>query len=169
MGAESKVRRNVNREAARASASRPSHRSRMPSAQEGCARLVPVLLSLTFLSLLLSACPLYNSMAFVQPKTELEDIVTTANQITLQWDPPAASQVVSYTVSYRYHGTSTWITLATIAASPQPAYTVMHSTVGHASFDFAVSATDTAGVTSPLHTSLDPTADPSSGWYLTWD
>ena len=149
---------------------RPSHRYRLPGAQADRVFSFGLLLLITFFSPLLSGCPFYTPAASIQPQIALANIGTTAAQLTLLWDPPAsgASQVASYAVGYRIHGTSTWNTLATIPASPQPSYTVLHSAVGNGSFDFAVSAKDTAGVTSPLHTSLDPTADPSSGWFLTW-
>lgn len=142
------------------------------------ARLSYLLLSLTFFSLLVSDCPLSNPAASIehqitsagQKETGLKNVLSTAAQVTLQWDPPAsgASQVASYTISYRIHGTTTWTTLATVPASTQPAYTVLHSAVGNGSFDFAVASIYSTGASSPLETSLDPTADPSSGWYLTW-
>jgi Fibronectin type III domain len=148
-----------------------------PAVQNRRARFSFILL-LAFFSLLLSACPLYNPAAFIkgqpapggQPQAGADDISSTATQATLQWDPPATggSQVVSYTISYRIHGTTTWTTLATIPATSQPEYTVLRSTLGSGSFDFAVVAVNGTGAISPLHTSLDATADPTSGWYLTW-
>ena len=133
------------------------------------------ILPLLLFSLLLSACPLYNPAAFNQhPNNQQQsgpdDIASTATQVTLEWDPPAsgASQVVSYTLSYRAHGTSVWTSLATVAASAQPSYALLRSTTGAGSFDFAVAAVDSTGASSSLHTSLDPTADPTTGWYLTW-
>jgi hypothetical protein len=138
------------------------------------ARLSLIPLVLVLFSLLLSACPLYNPAAFVQSpntrRTVPDDIASTATQATLQWDPPAsgASQVVNYTLSYRVHGTSAWNTLATVPASATPSYTVLRSTTGAGSFDFAVAAVSSTGAVSPLETSLDPTADPTTGWYLTW-
>ena len=139
---------------------------------------VCILISLTIFSLLLSACPLYNPAAFIKSQTESvsqsqagpDNISSTATQATLQWDPPAsgASQVVSYALSYRIHGTSAWNTLASVPASSQLQYTVLRSTLGSGSFDFAVASVDSTGAASSLHTSLDPTADPTSGWYLTW-
>jgi hypothetical protein len=170
MGAESKVRRNVKTEPARASASRPSHRSLMPRAQKGCARRSHLLLPLAFVFFLPSACALYNPTAFIKSKDVPQEKLSEAAQITLQWDPPASggSQVVSYAVSYRIHGTSPWQSLATIPAIAQPSYTVLRSVIGTGTFDFAVASVDSSGQTSPLHTSLDPTADPTSGWYLSW-
>jgi len=147
--------------------------------------LLLILLPLFLLSLF--GCPLYNPAAFIgqqqtttsgqqqtttggQQQTGPNDISSTATQVTLQWDQPVSggSQVVSYTVSYRVHGTSTWNLLATVPASSQPSFTVLRSAVGQGDFDFAVAAVDSNGAASTLHTSLDPTADPASGWYLTW-
>jgi len=134
-------------------------------------------LSLAVFVLSLSACPLYNPAAFIQHQTAnsqqttgADDILSTATQATLQWNPPAsgASQIASYAISYRTHGTSAWSSLGTVPASAQPSYVVLRSAIGSGSFDFAVAAVSSTGATSPLHTSLDPTADPTTGWYLSW-
>lgn len=157
---------------------RTSSRFRAPKIHKGLARLASVLLPLTFLSVFLFACPLYNPAAFIQHETAPagqnqtgpDDVLSTAAQITLEWDPPStgASSVASYAVSYRVHGASSWTVLATVPASSQPSYSVLHSAIGDGSYDFAVAAVDSTGTSSPLHTSLDPTADPTTGWYLTW-
>ena len=137
--------------------------------RQKCTHFSCSVLALTILVLLLSGCPLYNPAAFIQKQAQPADVLSAAAQVTLAWDPPATGpSPVSYTVSYRIHGTSTWNTLATVPASSQPTYTVLRSTVGTGNFDFAVAAVDANGVSSPLHTSLDPTADPNSGWYLSW-
>jgi hypothetical protein len=148
----------------------PTSRVGPCSERRTSARSLWLLLPLTFFSLLLCACPLYNPAAFIQHRTAQDQISINTSQATLQWDPPpsGASAVVSYMVSYRIHGTSTWNTLASVPASSQPEYTVLRSALGIGSFDFAVVAVDLTGASSPLHTSLDPTADPTSGWYLTW-
>ena len=150
--------------------------SRNPGKWTKRAFVVSQLLFVAFFSLFVSGCPLYNPAAFVKtPNSQSgpDDIALAATQTTLAWDPPAsgASQVATYTVSYRIHGTSTWTTLASVPASTTPSYTVPRSSLQPStttSFDFEVVAVSTTGVTSPPHTSLDPTADPTSGWYLTW-
>lgn len=125
---------------------------------------------IVLITLLVSACPLYNPAAFVQQRTTPNDVLSTATQVTVGWDPPSsgALDVVSYVVSYRIHGTTTWNKLATVSASSQPSYVVQRSVIGSGSFDFAVAAVYSNGNASPLHTSLDPTADPTTGWYLSW-
>ena len=86
-------------------------------------RLFFPFLLLAIFALLISACPLYNPAAFIQHQTSssqqaagADDILSTATQVTLQWDPPASgtSQVASYAISYRTHGTSAWSPLATV-------------------------------------------------------
>jgi hypothetical protein len=130
--------------------------------------LLLLFLPLSLLLLFLFGCPLYNPAAFLP--SHADEIASIANKLTLQWNPPvsSASPITSYTISYRVHGDSSWHVLATGPASPQPSYTVLHSLVGNGSFDFAVSATDATGTTSPLHTSLDQSANPTSGWFITW-
>jgi Fibronectin type III domain len=152
------------------------------STQTRSARFFFYLPALVLFSLSFAACPLYNPAAFVQHpnsqngstnQTGPDDISMAVTQATLEWDPPTSgsSQVANYTLSYRVHGNSTWTTLATVPASATPSYTVLRSSLQPsttASFDFEVVAVSSTGVTSPPHTSLDSTADPTSGWYLTW-
>ena len=125
--------------------------------------LLPILLCL-----LLSACPMFTQ--YPTGQTRPVPILLTGTQATLQWDPPVtgAAQVVSYTLSYRVHGTSSWNTLATVPASATPSYTVLRSTTGVGSFDFAVASVSSTGGVSSMETSLDSTADPTTGWYITW-
>ena len=129
--------------------------------------LLPFLLAFSLFHL---ACALYNPASLLQEKPSPKAIPVTAPQVTLQWDPPATggSSVTSYIVSFRIHGTSSWTTLATIPAALQPSCTVLYTTVGAGSFDFGVTAVSSSGTDSSLHTSLDPTADPATGWYLNW-
>ncbi len=149
-----------------------------PRAHQHRVRYFLLLLLLPLFLLSLFGCPLYNPAAFIekpitqsgQQQSGPSGILSTAAQATLQWNPPAtgASQVVSYTISYRVHGTSTWTLLATIPAASQPSYLVLRSVVGSGTFDFAVASVDSGGISSPLATSLDPTANPAGGWYLSW-
>ena len=127
--------------------------------------VLPFLLSLALFCL---SCALYNPASFVQEKSNPKAIPITAPQIVLQWDPPSGSGVTGYIVSFRIHGTTSWTTLATIPASSQPSYTIPYASVGAGSFDFGVTAVESDGTDSPTHSSLDATADPTSGWYLNW-
>jgi hypothetical protein len=160
MRAESKYRaRNELTTSTRAAAGR---------SMAGRAGLIALLSAPVLLSLLLFGCPLYDPSAFVAPQSAPKDLLSSASQIILAWDPPASGTVANYIVSYRTHGTAAWTSLATVPATPQPTYTILRSAIGTGIFDFAVSAEDSSGDISILHTSLDQTADPNSGWYLSW-
>jgi len=101
-------------------------------------------------------------------------IVHKYPKLTLAWDPPLSdipnrpSEVASYQIYCREHGTSYWRLLGEIPASSHPEYTVEHRQLGNGLFDFAVRAVTTSGQASPLHSSLDSSADPVSGWYVLW-
>jgi hypothetical protein len=88
-------------------------------------------------------------------------VMIATEQLTLLWDAPLGA-VDHYTVYYRVHGSSDWITLADVPAAPLPEYTAAHSVVGDGEFDFAVVSVDAAAQRSPYHTSLDTTAQPQS-------
>ncbi len=117
---------------------------------------------------MLSACVLPDFSAFAGPTPDKGELVTiTAEQLTLIWDAPLGA-VDHYTVYYRVHGSSDWITLADVSAAPQPEYTAVHSVVGDGEFDFAVVSVDASAHRSAYHSSLDVTAQPKSGWYVSW-
>jgi len=121
----------------------------------------------------ISACVLPDYDAFLKnnaaatKSADLQEVTVTANQIVLQWDPPA-QPVAKYDVYYRAHGSGSWTLLAEIPATPAPEYTVAHSTLGNGSWEFGVVAIDADGNRSQNHTSLDPTAEPVTGWFVKW-
>jgi hypothetical protein len=71
-------------------------------------------------------------------------------------------------VYYRQHGSGLWIILSETPASSHPQILLHHSDFGDGSYDFAVSAVNSLGQQSSLHTSLDASADPYGGWYILW-
>ena len=82
-------------------------------------------------------------------------IVQKSPKLTLAWDPPLSdipnrpTEVASYQIYCREHGTSYWRFLGEISATSHPEYTVEHSQLGDGLFDFAVRAvTDGADVPS---------------------
>ena len=101
-------------------------------------------------------------------------ILHKSTQLTLAWDPPGTdihgqpTEVASYQVYYRPHGTSEWTLLGTVPASRHPEFSVEHERIGSGLFDFAVCAVTVEGRESDLHTSLDGNADPVSGWHVLW-
>lgn len=105
---------------------------------------------------------------------ESMQIVHKSDTLTLAWDPPATdipdrpTEVEAYQVYCREHGTSYWRFLAEIPASRNPEYTIDHEYLGNGLYDFAVRAITVEGRASALHTSLDNSADPISGWHVFW-
>jgi hypothetical protein len=128
--------------------------------------LLPCCLLGVLLPALFCACVLPDFNAFAAAgKQEMVSIAT--DQLTLLWDPPAGS-VDHYTVYFRIHGTSGWTSLGNAPADPVPQFTVAHSLLGDGEFDFAVTAVDAEDRMSSYHSSLDATAQPTSGWYIRW-
>lgn len=141
------------------------------------ARLIFVIFSAAVLSFL-TACQLPDFGAFLKdpgtpadpaPPTPPDTIAvnTSAEQILLEWDPPA-EEVSSYDVYIRTHGAASWQVLGSVSAAPAPEYAVLHSAVGNGEFDFAIVAMNGEGTRSTYHSSLDATAQPDTGWYLVW-
>lgn len=94
-------------------------------------------------------------------------ITSAADTVLLAWDPPAG-EVTSYKIFYRAHGSPDWTLLTEVPAQPTPTLTIQQADFGNGSFDFGVEAVGNAGAESGMHSSLDATAQPASGWYLTW-
>jgi hypothetical protein len=115
--------------------------------------IIPCIFAACIIGFLFSGCAMYDP--------------TSATQITLEWDPPASS-VKSYRIYYREHDAVLWIFLTEITATDEPQYSIDFAEMGPGTFDFGVSAVDYSDQESDIHTSLDITADPSTGWYLLW-
>jgi hypothetical protein len=113
-----------------------------------------------------TACVLPNCTTFLDHGNS-EMVAVAADQLMLQWDAPPTA-VDHYTVYFRVHGTSDWVTLSDVPADPNPEYMVAHLVTGDGEFDFAVVAVDASDQMSAYHTSLDHTADPQTGWYVSW-
>jgi hypothetical protein len=130
-----------------------------------------LLLLLVLVVSFLSGCVLYDPAVFQKaatPAAAAVMVTSSADQITLQWDPPA-SEVAKYIVSFRIHGETNWIPLLPeVPAVPAPEFTVLYAQLGDGDFDFAIAAENSVGERSNLHMSLDPTAQPPTGWYLHW-
>lgn len=117
-------------------------------------------------AIVLPACILPNCTIFLQ-EGDSEMVNVAAEQIVLLWDASPLA-VDHYTVYFRIHGTPDWVELGDVPADPNPEYTVQHSTLGDGEFDFAVVAVDASAQESAYHTSLDTTASPETGWYVSW-
>jgi hypothetical protein len=102
------------------------------------------------------------------PPVDTQAIASSAEQIVLQWDAPADATIARYDVFFRVHGAADWTFLGQAPTAAQPEYTVLHSILGNGNFDFAVASVNAENQSSVFHTSLDATAQPSTGWYIAW-
>ena len=93
-------------------------------------------------------------------------IQLTDAEFTLVWDA-ADEDVTEYRIYIRQHQGSEWTLLAD--GLSEPSLTVDASVMTAGSYDFAVSYVCLEGNESVKHTSLDATADPQIGWYLSWE
>lgn len=116
-----------------------------------------------------SACLMYMAEEFL-PAQDIEQLAkpteSSAAQITLGWDAPSGSPS-AYRVYFRIHGQTDWVQLAEILATPSPEYTISWDTLKNGEFDFGIVAVYDA-TQSGMHTSLDKSASPETGWYLKW-
>ena len=101
-------------------------------------------------------------------------IAVKSPRLTLAWDPPetniphSPSYVTAYRIYYKEMQTSGWTFLDEIEASENPQYTVNHEDLRDGDYAFAIRSVGGGGAFSPLHTSLDWSADPITGWYVSW-
>ena len=117
-----------------------------------------------------AGCVLSDPAAFLKepaPPPTAVMVESSADVIILQWDPPV-SEIARYLVSYRVHKGTHWVLLGTAPAAPLPEFTIPHADLGNGDFDFSIAAENPAGERSDLHMSLDPTAQPPTGWFLRW-
>lgn len=130
-------------------------------------------------------CPMYTAVGFKYAESsegggdsqsigdDPDKIETTEDAVILAWDS-ASPDVDYYRLSFRIHGANPpdsvpWYVIQdNIPADMNPEYPV--DRVGSGAFDFGVVAKDSEAENeeSALHSSLDITAQPDTGWYLIW-
>jgi hypothetical protein len=136
-------------------------------------RTLSILVLITILFFATGGCSLYllqNLDATVStpgPDSGAEKVLCCAEEVTLAWDPPP-SDIATYKIFYRSHESGTWMLFDEIPADDDPEYTLYHGDLGNGEYDFGVVAVDAETEESAMHTSLDDTAQPESGWYLSW-
>jgi hypothetical protein len=136
-------------------------------------RTLSILILITTLFAATSGCSLYllqnldATGSTPDPDTGAEKVLCGTEEVTLAWDPPP-SEITTYKIFYRSHESGSWILFDEIPADDDPEYTLFHGEFGNGDYDFGVVAVDTETEESAMHTSLDNTAQPESGWYLSW-
>ena len=136
------------------------------------------------LLLLLIGCPMYTAVGFKYAEasdgedgqsqgSDPGEIEVTTESVTLAWDAPSPG-IDYYRLVFRIHGATppaSWLVIEeNLSAATSPEYTLNNADIGNGIFDFGVVAKDLGSETeeSALHSSLDVTAQPDTGWYLVW-
>jgi hypothetical protein len=102
----------------------------------------------------------------VQPvESSLTPYTVEGDSFTLAWNPSESEDLLGYNVYYRPHETENWLFLTDSAEAQLEISSAM---LPGGDYEFAVSSY-TATEESDLHTSLDATANPDTGWYLVWN
>ena len=142
------------------------------------------LLICLLLLLPLFGCPMYTAVGFKYAEasdggdgeiqgSDPDEVEITTESVTLAWDAPSP-EIDYYRLVFRIHGANppaSWLVIEeNFSAAPSPEYTLNNADVGNGIFDFGVVAKDLDSETeeSSLHSSLDVTAQPDTGWYLVW-
>jgi hypothetical protein len=136
-------------------------------------RIISATVIALFVVIAVSGCDWINTLSLGLRKPS--QIIYKQPQLTLAWDPPAtdipgtSAEVAKYQVLYQEHGSNCWILLDEIPSDRHPQYTIVHDRLKDGLYDFAIRAITVNGQFSALHTSLDSSADPISGWYVFWE
>lgn len=97
-------------------------------------------------------------------ESNLTPFTVEGESFTLAWNPAEPEDVLGYNVYYRVHQAETWEFLTD---STEAELLITSAMLPEGDYEFAVSSF-TATEESELHTSLDATANPDTGWYLSW-
>jgi len=102
------------------------------------------------------------------PASSYSQYLVSSDTVTLAWDPPDG-ELAGYRVYYRTHEVGEWTLVAEIPVDNDPELELLHADFGDGDYDFGVVAVASDDAVSSMHTSLDATAMPTSGWYLSWN
>jgi len=126
------------------------------------------LISFFFIPLLYScAMPTISRFSADEQSREVEELFRTTTSISLAWNYDTPSEVDYFKMYYKPHGSNDWAYLDSTNTAT-PVFEISHDSVGDGSWDFGVTSINLSGTESDIHSSLDTTAEPDTGWYLLW-
>jgi len=112
------------------------------------------------------------SPIIIYPLPEPEIVVIKSSSFTLQWDNPEYVTPDSFNLYYKQHGTTVWKPLGNTVTNITEFLINYSALDGGIFYDFGVSAVyindDSTISESTIHSSLDRSAVPKSGWYIKW-
>jgi len=95
-------------------------------------------------------------------------IEITEEEFTIAWDYEYQNGFPDeYRMYYRHRGEDSWVLLSSVPSDSDPSFLISRDILAYGTYEFAVSSVE-AGNESDLHTSMDDTADPGTGWYVDW-
>ena len=142
-----------------------------------CTRSVTNISLLLYLLLILVSIvscrlPLYTSFLHksypLSSNESGERIEITEDTFTIAWDYDPMSGIPDlYRMYYRNRGDELWNLLSEVNPDIEPTFIITQDNLSFGIYEFAVSAVS-GGVESDLHTSMDDTASPGTGWFVDW-
>ncbi|MFZ7131897.1 MAG: hypothetical protein ACOWWR_06025 [Eubacteriales bacterium] len=101
-----------------------------------------------------------------------QEIMVRGNYLTIEWDNPffieEANKIKTYRIFIRSHGTYGWTFVSGKAYSEQTSFTIEKGDLRSGKYDIGVAIVTTDGEMTAIHSSLDNTAIPQTGWYIFW-
>lgn len=127
---------------------------------------ISILVSVLLVCMSFTSCRLpLDSLSFNEAGERIE---ITEDTFTIVWNPDPQSGIPdSYRMYFRSRGDEPWSLLSEVVPDIEPSFTITQDNLSFGIYEFAVSAV-AAGVESDLHTSMDDTASPGTGWFVDW-
>ncbi len=123
--------------------------------------------------MLLFSCNLFQKNENENENEKMEFIVK-GDSFTISWDYGSlntsnyVNKAAKYKIYYRIHGNNSWTFLDEIISENNLEYTITDKALDYGIYDLGVSSVNIKDAESEIHSSLDLTADPFSGWYINW-
>ena len=107
------------------------------------------------------------NLDFSQINKAGQRIPVTTDNFTISWDYDLLSTADEYRIYYREHGSFIWTYLGSTASGSILEYTIDQNALVLGAYDLAVSSVS-GSEESELHSSMDDSAIPATGWYIDW-
>ncbi len=111
---------------------------------------------------------------FFEYNDSATEIIIRSERFTLAWDnneitiPNESSSIKCYKIYYKFHNATTWTFLKNTPDGKTVEISISKDILDYGIYDFGVAAQYNDDSISELHSSLDKSADPITGWYLNW-
>lgn len=88
--------------------------------------------------------------------------------LTLKWDYDDEMPIEYFRLYFKAHGSPNWTSMILLTKITEAEATINHNKLGDGSWDFGVSAV-VNNTESEIHSSMDHSASPETGWYIKWN